>query len=173
MWQKIKDFLFTDPQSACANVDASATKICVQVRTATGTTAGVEVFHFWIPWIVFTVVVLVGYFYYQLEGRKRFVKGRTLPLNRWILDRIMNQIALLAFVGLFVMASRAYLDATFFAWRFWRYAWLAWGLGIAIYWLVYFVRRYPHDREYQLAQRTNAQYFRPPRSRRKAVAKAG
>jgi hypothetical protein len=136
-------------------------------------TGAAETFHFWWPWIGFCVGALVLYFYYLLEGRKRFVKGRTLPIHKYILDRVSNQVALLAFVGLFIIAGRALFVNTFFAYRFWRYGWLAWGAALAVYWLVYFIRHYHDDAARWIAHQTNARYIPQPRARRKATSRAG
>ncbi len=135
-------------------------------------TGAAETFHFWWPWIGFCVGVLILYFYYLAEGRKRFVKGRTLPLHKYILDKASNQVALLAFVGLFVIAGRALFVNTFFAYRFWRYGWLAWGAALGVYWLVYFIRHYHDERARWIAHQTNARYIPQARAKRKAVSKA-
>ena len=130
-----------------------------------------EVFHFYLPWIVFCAAGLIIYFYYWAEGRKRFVKNHAL--HKVLLDKFMNQLALLAFVGPFFIFGRWAMDSTFFQWRVWRYLWLAWGVGIGAYWLVYFVRHYPYHRRNCLTYRTNAQYLPPPRAKRRAPARAG
>lgn len=134
-------------------------------------TGAAETFHFWWPWIGFCVLTILVYLYYQVEGRKRFVKGRTLPIHKYNLDKFLNQISLLAFVGLFIIAGRALFVNTFFAYRFWRYSWLAWGAAIGIYWVVYFVRHYADERDAWLAHRRNARYIPRPRAKRKAATR--
>jgi hypothetical protein len=164
-------WLFTDPMSACASV-AQATKTCVSVNTVNGTQYA-EVFHFYIPWLIFCAVGLLIPLYYAVEGRRRLVKGRTLPVHKYMIDRFMKQLAWLAGVGLVLIAGRAYADATFFAWRFWRYGWALWGVGILVYWVVYLVRHYPEERDAWRNHQILSQYRPEPRARRKNVAKAG
>jgi hypothetical protein len=118
------------------------------------------------------VGTILIYLYYQAEGRKRFVKGRTLPIHKYLLDRFLNQVALLAFVGLFVLAGRALFVNTFFAYRLWRYGWLAWAAAIGIYWIVYFVRHYSDERDAWLAYRRNARYIPQARAKRKPATRA-
>ena len=150
----IIQWLFTDPQTAGQ-------------ATASGK---VEQFHFWIPWIVFCALGLLIPLYYSLEGRRRFVGGHTL--NKYVLDKIMGQLALYAFVGPFLMFGRWALDNTFFADRFWRYAWLAWGVGYIVYWLYFFIAKYPGMlRDYQ-RRRTMEKYIPQPKAKKAKTARA-
>ncbi len=152
--QGIIGWLFTDPQQAGLN-------------TASGNP---EQFHFYIPWIIFCALGLLAPFYYSMEGRKRFFGHHAL--NKYIMDRIMNQLWPLALVGFILIGMRAGMDSTLFAWRLWRYAWALWGLGLAIYWLYYFAFRYVGDRTWYNNKRTMEKYYPQPRAKRKA-AKAG
>jgi hypothetical protein len=129
-----------------------------------------EVFHFYLPWMIFCALGLLIPFYYWVEGRKRFFGSHTL--HKAILDKMMNQLALLAFVGPFVMFGRWAMYYTFFSFRIWRYLWLLWGVILIVYWLVYFITKYPREiREYRY-QRTMSQYIPQPKQKRKA-ARAG
>lgn len=164
-------WLFTDPVTACTNATAS-NNVCVSTKLADGTTGYVEVFHFWWAWIAVTVIILGLCAYYGLEGRKRLVKGRTIPLHKYMLDKFVNQVALWAIVAPFLMFGRYALDSSLFAWRFWRYAWLAWAAGIGIYWLVYFVRHYQSDRDNHYYRQMMEQYKPGARTKRKSAAGA-
>jgi hypothetical protein len=167
----IFNWLFTDPFSACAAVNAPS-KVCRAVQTVNGTQY-TEIFHYYLPWMIVCALGLLIPFYYWAEGRKRFVKGRVLPLYKFMVDKVMTQLAWLAFVGWILMGGRYAADSTFFAWRFWRYAWLAWALGIVIYWAVYFVRKYPAEIRAWRSHQVLSQYVPEPRAKRKNVAKAG
>ena len=159
-------WLFTDPQTACADATA-ASKVCASVQGASGQQY-VEVFHFYAPWLIFCALGLLIPLYYWLEGRKRLVKGNLL-LKRNCDRFLYNQLPWLALVGFFLIAGRYAADSSFFAWRFWRYAWAGGGVGIAVYWLYYFVRRYPRELNYYRTHRTLSQYV----PKRRSVAKAG
>jgi hypothetical protein len=162
-------WLFTDPMTAC--VDATApTKSC-QAVSVNGTTQYVEVFHFYPLWIALCVAGLLVYFYYNVEGRKRFVKGHAL--HKYMFDKITNEVALWALVGPFLIFGRWALDSSFFAYRFWRYAWLAWLAGIGIYWLVFLLRRYPGELAAHRAHHTMRRYMPDPRGKRRPAVKAG
>jgi hypothetical protein len=166
----LMSWLFTDPFSACVNATA-ASKICSgPVKLADGTTAYVEVFHFYPQWIIFSIIAFLIVGYYWAEGRKRFVKGR-MPLYKSILDRMMRQLGWFTFLGVIILGSRYFFDSSFFAYRFWRYAWLAWAVGLAIYWVVYFIRSYARDREAWRSHLILSQYT--PQPRKRGVAKAG
>ena len=78
-------WLFTDPVTAC-NTATASNNSCMAVKLADGTSGYVEVFHFWWVWIAITVLSLGFYLYYQAEGRKRLVKGRTISLHKDMLD---------------------------------------------------------------------------------------
>src|SRR5487761_2640676 len=80
--QGLVSWLFTDPQTAGLN-------------TASGKP---EVFHFYLPWIIFCALGLILPIYYALEGRKRFVGHHAL--NKYVLDRIMNYLWALWGAGL-------------------------------------------------------------------------
>ena len=164
-------WLFTDPITACSSASA-ASKICASVNGANGVQY-VEVFHYWIVWIVVAALGLVIPAYYWIEGRKRLVKGRSIPLHKILLDKFMNQLALWAVVAPFIMFGRYAMDSSFFAWRIWRYGWLAWAAGIGIYWLVYFVRHYENHRTAYETNKMLGQYVPAPRARRKAASRAG
>jgi hypothetical protein len=147
-------WLFTDPQTAGLNT--ASTKP--------------EVFHFYLPWIIFCALGLILPFYYAMEGRKRFFGHHAL--NKFIMDRITNQLWPLALVGFILMGMRYAMDSTLFAWRFWRYGWALWCLGLAIYWIYYFGFRYANDRAWYKNKRTLEKYYPQPRGKRR-TAKAG
>ncbi|HEV2235660.1 MAG TPA: hypothetical protein VGR57_03275 [Ktedonobacterales bacterium] len=162
-------WLFTDPQTACADATA-ANKVCAAIPGATSQQF-VEVFHFYVPWLIFCALGVLIPIYYNLEGRKRFVKGNMLLKRN--LDRFMDHhLPWLGGVGLMLIAFRYAADSAFLSWRAWRYAWLAWGLGIAIFWGYYLVRRFPKERAYYQRYHTLMRYVPQPRKRR-PVARAG
>lgn len=167
---KLMAWLFTNPFDAC--VDAVArSKVCAgPVKLSDGSTHYVEIFHFYAPWIIFSIVALLIVGYYWAEGRRRFVKGR-MPLYKALLDRATRQLGWFTFGGLIVMACRYFFDSSFFAFRFWRYAWLAWGVGLLVYWGYYFVRRFANDRQAWRSHLILSQYTPQPKKRN--VAKAG
>src|SRR5689334_24009733 len=166
---KIVKWLFTDPQTACADA-TTASKVCAAIHGASGGAQFVEVFHFYVPWIIFCVLGLLIPFYYNFEGRKRLVKGNLLLKRN--LDRLMDHhLPWLAGVGLMLILFRYAADSAFLSWRAWRYAWLLWGLGIAIYWGIYLVRRYPQEAAYYKRYHTLRRYV--PQPKRRNVARAG
>jgi hypothetical protein len=166
---KIVKWLFTDPQTACADA-TTASKVCAAIHGANGQQY-VEVFHFYAPWIIVCVLGLLIPLYYSVEGRKRFVKGNLLLKRN--LDRFMDRhLPWLAGVGLMLIAFRYAADSAFLSWRAWRYAWLLWALGIAIYWGVYLVRRYPQEAAYYKRYHTLMRYM-PQSRKRRTVARAG
>jgi hypothetical protein len=135
-----------------------------------GTSAGLsvsETFHFLWPWLIFCCAGLLIAFYYSVEGRKRFVKDR--PLIKYMLDRYLGWFAIICFIALPLIFSRVFLDYYFFAWRFWRYLWLAGLLAWAVSWIVYLVRKYPQERASFMAYQNRQQYI-PRNSKRKARA---
>ncbi len=144
-------WLFTDPVTA-------------------GTAGKAEVFHFYVPWIIVCTLGLLIPMYYFGEGRRRFF-GRN-ALNRYQMNKLMRQIWPWALVGWFLIFARFALDDSLFAWRFWRYAWVAWAVVIAGRWLYYLFFRYGADRAAYLRQRTLERYYPQPRARRR-TAKAG
>src|SRR5579884_579488 len=66
--------------------------------------------------------------------------------------------------------QKPYLYQYFFAWRFWRYLWLAGLLAWAITWIVYLVRKYPQERDNYLAYQNRQQYIPKKSNKRKAKA---
>lgn len=147
----LTDWLFKDPTSAYADIG----------RT------GAEPFHFYLPWLIFCGLGLLIGFYYSVEGRKRFFKNK--PITKYMLDRYLFWLAVLCVIALFTMGFRYAIPYAFFAWRFWRYLWLAGLLGWAITWVVYLVRKYPKERASYLAYQKREQYI-PKGSKRKAKA---
>lgn len=147
----IVQFLFTDPVSAGA-------------QTASGKP---EVFHFYLPWIIVCVLGLLIPFYYWMEGRRRFFGSHTV--NKYVLDKMMNQLALWAFVGPFVMFGRWAMDSSLFSWRIWRYLWALWAVILVVYWAIFFVRTYPKMlRDYKY-RRTMEKYIPQPKAKRKTA----
>ncbi|HEY7975091.1 MAG TPA: hypothetical protein VID72_07095, partial [Ktedonobacterales bacterium] len=121
----ILKWLFTDPVTA-----GSATS-----------SGNPEVFHFYALWIIFCALALIVPIYYYLEGRKRFTGHHAL--NKYILDRILlRQLIPVALVGWLLIGMRYAMDYNLFSWRIWRYMWLLWVAGLAIYWIYYFSFRY-------------------------------
>src|SRR5437867_1316701 len=116
------EWLFTDPYSAGINAGQG----------------GAETFRFYIPWLIFCGVCLLLAFYYGVEGRKRFFKSN--PLIKYMLDRYLFWLTVLCIIALFIMGFRYAINYAFFAWRIWRYLWLAGLLTWAIIWIVYLVR---------------------------------
>lgn len=156
----IIQWLFTDPQTAGQNTPSGAA----------------EQFHFWVPWIVFCVLGLLIWAYYWLEGRRRFFGSHAL--NKYVLDKITNQLALFSFVAFFIMFGRWALDSTFFADRFWRYAWLLWGVGYIVYWGYFFLapkragKYQAMLRDYR-RRRTMEKYIPQPKAKKAKTARAG
>ena len=130
---------------------------------ATGDPVHPEKFHFYIQWLVFNTALIAAWFYYQVEGRRRFFSSHYV--HRRILDKMLNQLAIFAAVGYIVLAFRYAATSSLLGDRFWRYGWLVWGLVLVIYWAVYFVRSYRDDvagyREYL----TRQQYVSPPKAK--------
>lgn len=131
--------------------------------TATGS-GRPETFHFLIPWLLFCCAGLLIAFYYSVEGRKRFVKNK--PLIKYMLDRYVGWFAVICVIGLPLIFSRVFLDAYFFAWRVWRYLWLAGLLAWAVTWIVYLVRKYPQERANYIAYQKRQKYM-PKSEKRK------
>lgn len=146
-------WLFTDPYTAGINANLP----------------GSEVFHFLWPWLIFSCAGLLIWFYYMVEGRKRFVKSK--PVLKYMLDRYLNWFAVICFIALPLIFARVFLDGYFFAWRFWRYLWLVGLVAWAITWVVYLVRKYPQDRA-NFAAYQNRQRYIPKNNKRKAKASA-
>jgi formate-dependent nitrite reductase membrane component NrfD len=148
----IINWLFQDPYTA---------------GTAAGLT-GPETFHFYIQWLIFCSAGVLIAFYYSVEGRKRFFKTR--PLIKYMLDRYLGWLAIICIIGYPLIFSRAYLDPYFFAWRVWRYLWLAGLLAWAITWVVYLIRKYPKEREQYLLYQNRRQYLPKSGTKRKAAS---
>jgi hypothetical protein len=144
-------WLFTDPQTAGSNAGLGHA----------------EPFHFYIPWIVFCCLGILIAFYYSVEGRKRFVKSK--PLIKYMLDRYLGWLTIICVIAFPIIFSRAYLDGYFFAWRIWRYLWLAGLLAWAITWIVSLVRKYPKERANYIAYQNRQQYM-PKSNKRKAAS---
>lgn len=145
-------WLFTDPFTAATNG---------------GLTVPEEPFHFYVPWLIFCSLGVLITFYYSIEGRKRFFKNK--PLVKYMLDRYLGWFAVICVLGYPIIFARAYLDAYFFAWRFWRYLWLAALVVWAITWIVYLVRKYPKERADFKAYQNRQQYV-PKSSKRKVTS---
>src|SRR5215467_15552027 len=148
-------WLFTDP---CTATGSSCTA---------GAVPPPETFHFYVPWIIFCTLGVLIPFYYSVEGRKRFVKDK--PVVKYMLDRFLGWLAIICIIGFPLIFARAYLDAYFFAWRVWRYLWLASLLAWAITWAVYLIRKYPKERASYLAYQNRQQYV-PKSSKRKVTS---
>jgi hypothetical protein len=133
-----------------------------------GTT--VEVFHFYVQWTIFNGLLILAWLYYWLEGRKRFVSRHWL--HRSLLDRATNQFVVVGLVGFIIEFFRWAADSSLLADRFWRYGWLAWVLGLLIYWAVYFIRRYPGEIAWYREQRIKHRYMNPPRNKSKRAKSA-
>jgi len=144
-------WLFTDPITAASNG---------------GLTVPEEPFHFYVQWLIFCSLGVLITFYYSVEGRKRFFKNK--PLVKYMLDRYLGWFAVICVLGYPLIFARAYLDAYFFAWRFWRYLWLAALVVWAITWIVYLVRKYPKERADFKAYQNRQQYV--PKSSKRKVA---
>ena len=133
--------------------------------TAGGSTP--ETFHFLFPWLIFCSLGVLIAFYYSVEGRKRFVKSKVLI--KYMLDRYLGWLTIICVIAFPIIFSRAYLDGYFFAWRVWRYLWLAGLLAWAITWIVYLVRKYPKERANYIAYQNRQQYM-PKGNKRKAAS---
>ena len=141
-------WLFDDPYTAGSNAGLN----------------GPETFHYYIPWIVFCSLGVLIAFYYSVEGRKRFFKSN--PVVKYMLDRYLGWLAIICIIGYPLIFSRAYLAQYFFAWRVWRYLWLAALVAWAITWIVYLVRKYPKERDNYRAYQNRQQYI-PKSNKRK------
>jgi hypothetical protein len=135
-----------------------------------GTSAGLsgsETFHFLWPWLIFCTVGVLIFFYYSVEGRKRFVKNK--PIIKYMLDRFLGWFAVICFIGYPLIFCRVFLDQYFFAWRVWRYLWLVSLLAWAVVWFVYLVRKYPKERANYVAYQNRSKYMPKKSNKRKAV----
>ncbi len=97
------------------------------------------------PWLIIIGVALFLSWYYWVEGRRKipWIKNHTV-CKQYVFDRMFNapQVPVWAVVGLVPLGGQ-FLDTSFFSWRIWLVAWVLWGVGIALFWLVYFVRDFP------------------------------
>ncbi len=144
-------WLFTDPITAGNN-----------------TPRGVpEAFHFYILWLSICIAGILIPLYYSVEGRKRFVKTR--PLIKYMLDRYLGWLSIICIIDFPLIFARAYLDGYFFAWRLWRYLWLASLVAWAITWLVYLIGKYPKERANMIAYQNRQKYI-PKSNKRKAAS---
>jgi small-conductance mechanosensitive channel len=110
-----------------------------------GPDGGLEDFRYFFPFLIVCGVGLLIWFYYWVEGRKRFIKKGNYPLKD-MLDRYLNWLAVICFVGIPIALSRVALQGFFFAWRFWRILWVVALLVWAVLWIIYFVRVYPEKK---------------------------
>jgi len=154
-------WLFTDPCSATNCVAATATYKGVPAET----------FHFYAPWIIFCILGVLIPFYYSVEGRKRFVKDK--PIIKHMFDRFLGWFAIICILGFPLIFARAFLFEYFFAWRAWRYLWLAGLLAWAIVCIVYLVRKFPEEQANYVAYKKRDQYIpkssKPKNGKRKAA----
>jgi hypothetical protein len=139
-------------------------------QTATGDPAHPEQFHFAWQWLALCGIILLIWFYYQVEGRKRFFGSNWLL--KGIFDKIANQYSLLAFVGPFILAGRIFLDSSFFSWRIWRYGWLLWLVILTVYWAYYFAFRFKAERDGYRAYQIKQQYIPQSKGKRSARGSA-
>lgn len=151
---KIVAWLFTDPVSAGASTPSGHP----------------EVFHYYLPWMIFCGLGLLLPLYYALEGRRRFFGHHTL--HKYLMTKFMNQLWPLALVGWILIGARYGLDSSLFAWRVWRYGWLVWLAIIAVYWGLYFTRHYSRHLERHRLDLVNSQYIPQPKAK-KRTARAG
>jgi hypothetical protein len=99
-------------------------------------------FRYFLPFLIFCGVGLLIWFYYWVEGRKRFL-DRSYYVKHNLVDPYLNWLAVICFVGIPIALSRVVLPGFFFAWRFWRYLWLVALLVWAVLLVVYLVRKLP------------------------------
>jgi uncharacterized membrane protein len=153
-------WLFTDP---CTATGSSCTA---------GAVPPPETFHFLIPWTIFCIIGVLIPFYYYVEGRKRFVKDKHAVKN--MLDRFLGWLAIICILGFPLIFARIFLYEYFFAWRVWRYLWLAGLLAWAIVWIVYLIRKFPREKAYYLEKEKRDKYIpkssKSKNARRKATS---
>ncbi len=142
-------WLFTDPATEGAS-------------SATGLPTPIN----YLPWIILCAAAILLPAYYALEGRKRIPGLRDHGVWKYVLDRMGRQLVPWGLVGLPILALRWAFDSSFFAWRIWQVSWVFWGIGIFIYWIVFFIREYPplwvaYGKQVELSK-----YLTPPRRRR-------
>jgi hypothetical protein len=131
-----------------------------------GNLPGAEPFHYFWPYLIACGVGLLIWFYYWVEGRKRFVKHTHYPKE--MLDRYLNWLAIICFIGIPIALARVVLPGYFFAWRFWRYLWLVALLVWAVWWIVYLVRVFPEQWRREVGANSNKVYNPDPQIAEKA-----
>lgn len=146
-------WLFDDPVTAGSNAGMS----------------GAEPFHFLWPWLIFCCAGLLLSFYYSVEGRKRFVKGK--PAMKYMLDRYIGWFAIICFIGLPLIGARVALDGYFFAWRFWRYLWIVGMIVWAVLFLLHYIRKYPQEKAYYSSVQNQRKYHKVSNRRAKAASR--
>lgn len=121
------------------------------------------------PWLILVALGFLVPIYYHQEGRKRmpFIKGN--GMRKYFLDRMMNQLVPWAMVGAAVLFFRWALTSSFFSWRIWHVAWVAWGVGIVFYWVYYFIRVYP-GHKFAYEKQTERSKFLPNANRRRTAS---
>jgi hypothetical protein len=97
----LANWLFTDPCSATSCVAASSGVPGVPP----------EMFHFYIPWLIFCSLGVLVAFYYSVEGRKRFVKNK--PVVKYMFDRYLGWFAIICILLLRVASVALYVAARF------------------------------------------------------------
>jgi hypothetical protein len=138
-----------------------------EMSTGTAPTGGSpEKFHFYVPWAAFLVLSLIVYFYYKFEARKRFLGGHAL--NKALLDKFTNHLAVLATVGVILLACRL-AGLQVFGLRLWRYAWALWAVGFFGYWAFYLLARYRMHLAAHNHQRMLESYMPKPKRDRKTA----
>src|SRR5579885_609981 len=154
-------------------------KDCIAQHHATKTSGGgrnrtrngpssTEVVHYTWQWLTFCGIILLIYLYYHLVGRRRFFGNNAL--HRGIFDKMLNQFALVAFVGPFIWFARIAMDSSFFSDRIWRYLWLVWLAIIVVYWAYYFMFKYKEQRDQYRAYHVKQRYIPQPKNKRSARA---
>jgi hypothetical protein len=151
-------------------MDFFKTHFLTDPQTATGDPSHPEVFHYTWQWLAVCGIILLVWFYYQVEGRKRFFG--TNWLLKGIFDKMLNQYGLIAFVGPFIWFARVAMDSSFFSWRLWRYGWLLWLVVVTGYWAYYFAFRYKAERDSYRAYQIKQQYIPQSKGKRSARGSA-
>ena len=121
-----------------------------------------------IPWAIFCVLAILVPIYYGMEGRKRFFGSHTL--NKWALDRLMNQLWPLGLVGL-IFIGAASAEMSLFSWPLWHALWALWLLGIVGYWVYYVGFKYRGHLASYRYERTKQRYMPPPKPKKASGAR--
>lgn len=121
-----------------------------------------------IPWAVFCALSILVPIYYFNEGRKRFFGSHTL--NKWALDRLMNQIWPLGLVGGIVIGA-AVAEMSLFSWPLWHFLWALWLLALVGYWVYYFGFKYRGHLSAYRYERTKQRYMPPPKPKKASGAR--